>query len=58
MSLDINKKITILIPALNPTKEFIEYINELNENGFEDIIVVNDGSKENSNNIFENIRKI
>ena len=45
MSLDINKKITILIPALNPTKEFIEYINELIENGFEDIIVVNDGSK-------------
>ena len=58
MSLDINKKITILIPALNPTEEFIEYINELIENGFEDIIVVNDGSKETSKTIFENISKI
>ncbi len=34
----------ILIPALNPDKELIQYIQELKRNGFDDIIVVNDGS--------------
>lgn len=30
----------ILIPALNPDKELIQYIQELKRNGFDDIIVV------------------
>ena len=43
----------ILIPALNPDKELIQYIQELKRNGFDDIIVVNDGSLDNSLEILE-----
>ena len=29
MSLDLTKKVFLLIPSLNPNKEFIQYIDEL-----------------------------
>lgn len=54
---DINSKVTILIPALNPKNEFINYIKELIDNKFEHIIVINDGSDENCNSIFEKIKQ-
>ena len=56
MSLDLTKKIFILIPALNPSEEFEKYINELIENGFNNILVINDGSLEKYEKIFENIK--
>ena len=46
----------ILIPALNPDKELIQYIQELKRNGFDDIIVVNDGSIDNTSLIIERSR--
>ena len=38
MSLDSDKKILILIPALNPPKEFINYIELLIENNFKNAV--------------------
>ena len=34
MSLDLTRKVFLLIPSLNPSKEFIKYIDELIENDF------------------------
>lgn len=56
MSLDSDKKILILIPALNPPKEFINYIELLIENNFKNILVVNDGSEKSYDEIFEKIQ--
>lgn len=55
MSLDLNKNALILIPALNPTKEFVDYVKELIENGFKNILVINDGSNKEYSEIFKNI---
>ena len=51
----LNKKILIIIPALNPSKKFEEYIKKLIENGYKNILIVNDGSNEECDEIFENI---
>ena len=45
----------ILIPALNPDKELIQYIQELKRNGFDDIIVVNDGSDTEHQDVLKSI---
>ena len=52
-----NKKYTIIIPALNPTDKLLTLVDELTNKGFNDIIVVNDGSGEEYNNIFEKLPK-
>ena len=54
---ETNKKVVILIPALNPKEEFIKYIEEIIDNGFTNIIVVNDGSDKSCDEIFKNIEK-
>jgi dolichol-phosphate mannosyltransferase len=48
-------KIMILIPSLSPEKELITYIEELIQNNYKNIIVVNDGSSREYNKIFEEI---
>ena len=45
----------VLIPAYNPTDNFISLIKELNENKIK-VIVVNDGSNELSNEVFNSIK--
>lgn len=47
----------ILIPALEPEKYFIEYVCELLENKIEHIVVVNDGSDDTYQEIFDTIEK-
>ena len=47
------KKILVLIPALNPPKQLIDYVKSLLENGLNDILLVDDGSKEEFKEIFE-----
>ncbi len=49
-----NKKVLVLIPALNPNREFISFIEALTEKGLE-VIVVNDGSTLDRNYIFKEI---
>lgn len=45
----------ILIPSLEPTIELIDYIKQLTNCGFQNIIVVNDGSNHNYDSIFQQI---
>ena len=53
----MNKEnIAILIPAYNPTKDLISITNELINKNFS-VIIVNDGSNKENNNIFKNINK-
>ena len=51
------KKILILIPALNPPRQLIDYVRSLLDNGLKDILLVDDGSKEKFKEIFETIEK-
>lgn len=46
-------KIAALIPAYNPDQKLIAYVNELCNSFFECIIIVNDGSDESCQNIFD-----
>lgn len=48
--------VVIIIPTLNPKEKLIELINELKEKNFKRIIVVNDGSNNESKKIFEAIK--
>lgn len=56
MSLDLDKNVLILIPSFRPTEELIEYIDELIQNNYKSIVVVNDGSPTKYNEIFDNIK--
>ncbi len=53
-----NKKYTILIPSLNPNEKLIKLVNELIDFGMNDIIVINDGSSSEYDNIFNNLPSI
>ena len=43
----------IMIPSLNPDEKLVEYVERLTANGFEHIIVINDGSSEEYDPFFE-----
>lgn len=51
----MKKKCVILIPALDPPAEFRDYINHLIHDGFDAVIVVEDGSSDKK--IFEDISR-
>ena len=46
-----------LIPTYEPDEKLINYVEELIENGFEKILIVNDGSSEKCNQYFEKLGK-
>lgn len=48
----------ILIPALNPPDSFAVFLEELQKHGFEDIIVVDDGSREEKQPLFRRAEQI
>ena len=48
----------LIIPALNPPPEVIPYVAELKTEGFERIIVVDDGSREEFKQIFDELRDV
>lgn len=50
----MNNNCVILIPALDPPEIFLSYIDELIQAGFEDILVVDDGSRQKE--IFEKMQ--
>ena len=52
----MNKSV-ILIPALNPPKEFIQYTKDLTNNENIDLIIIDDGSSDEYKYIFDEIRK-
>ena len=49
------KQITIIVPSYNPDEKLLEVVKGLREGGFEDILVVNDGSKEECVHYFEEV---
>lgn len=49
------KDIVVLIPSYNPSEILIDYVKKLKQNGFNNILVVNDGS--NDSKIFDTISK-
>ncbi len=49
------KQITIIVPSYNPDEKLAQVVNGLREGGFEDILVVNDGSKEECVHHFEEV---
>lgn len=51
-------KVTAIIPTLNPSNQILNVISSLLENGFESIIVVNDGSDNNRDELFIKIKLI
>lgn len=44
--------VSIVIPAYNPDAKFISFLKELKDSGYNDIIVVNDGSKKETLHLF------
>lgn len=52
--MNITSKISVIIPSLNPDEKLMRVIDGLESLGFDDIIVVNDGSKEENLCYFPN----
>lgn len=55
--MNYEEKVVILIPSLNPDNRLVKLVDELLNNGFKDIIVVNDGSSKEYNKYFQDISK-
>ena len=50
--------VSIIIPAYQPDEKLLSTIRELVESGFDDILVVDDGSRESCQKIFEIVEQI
>lgn len=50
-------KIVILIPALNPNRKLIDLVQDLKRENLNNIIVIDDGSHEESQSIFLGLQK-
>ena len=49
--------ISVILPSYNPSQKLIEAVDALTKYGFDDIIVINDGSsKDSSKQIFEQVK--
>ncbi len=48
-------KVSVIIPAFNPPKTIIQFINELKTGGIQKIVVVNDGSSKEHKELFNKI---
>lgn len=48
-------KTLIVIPALNPSSDLLNYVSELKESGLKDILIVDDGSGEHTQYIFNEL---
>lgn len=51
-------KLTIIVPSLNPDEKLMQVVKGVKEAGFENIIVVNDGSDENHLGPFEEAKEL
>lgn len=48
-----NVDVVIIIPAYNPDKKFSVFLRDLNKAGYNKIVVINDGSKEETRQFFD-----
>lgn len=51
----VNYNVTVIIPSLNPDEKLLKTVCELEENGFDDIIIVDDGSDKEYTHFFPNV---
>jgi len=51
------KDILIVIPTLNPADNLCEYVKELNKAGFDNVLVVDDGSNPSFRHVFDTLKK-
>ncbi|MBL4658736.1 MAG: bifunctional glycosyltransferase family 2/GtrA family protein [Alcanivoracaceae bacterium] len=51
-------KPVVLIPAYNPDSQLIDYLKKLQSCGFNNIVIVNDGSKTTCNKIFTSLKNL
>ncbi len=58
MTAENSKRITVIIPAYKPDEKLLGTLTELTAAGFEDILVINDGSGEEFEEIFAQVEKI
>ncbi len=49
--------VTVVIPALNPNNNLLNLVSELYDNGFDDIVIVNDGSDRSHLKYFPDVEK-
>ena len=54
----MKERIIIIIPAYNPDEKMLKTLTEINNAGFKNIIIVNDGSKNECKEIFEKTEKL
>ena len=52
---DKNLNITVMIPALNPDRKLTNYVRQLANESFREIVVINDGSPKEYDHIFDEI---
>lgn len=52
-----NHNVTVIIPSLNPDEKLLNTVEELENNGFDDIVIVNDGSGEEYKKYFPDVEK-
>ncbi len=50
--------LAVIIPALNPEETLIDYVKSLLSKGFREVIVINDGSRENLSYIFSQLENL
>lgn len=50
--------LVVIIPALNPPESLIEYVKELQSEGFLKVVIVNDGSKNEFSSIFSELNSL
>lgn len=48
-----NNDVVVMIPAYNPDEKFIQFLSELSEQDYRNIIVIDDGSKTDSKHLFK-----
>ena len=52
------KNVAVIIPSFDPDDKLLKVVSDLNLAGFENIIIVNDGSKDSTAIYFDKARKI
>lgn len=50
--MNINDDVVIIIPAYNPDDKFIRFLSDLSRGGYRNIIVIDDGSREDTKHYF------
>lgn len=56
-NLEVNKSVVIIIPAYNPDQKFVNFVMDLSYAGYSNILVVNDGSREDTKHFFDEVER-